>query len=143
MPRPSSDAVGQRLQRQGRRDTKPELLVRRELHGLGYRFRVDVVPERGLRCRGDIVFSRRKVVVFVDGCFWHVCPLHCHFPTANAAWWRTKLLANVDRDRRHDVELRQRDWVVVRVWEHQPLDQVVRVVTAIVGSPRCAQPTSG
>lgn len=135
MPLPSSDAVGQRFRRQGRRDTKPELLVRRGLHAAGYRFRVDVIPERGLRCRGDVVFTRRKVVVFVDGCFWHVCPLHCHFPKANAAWWEAKLRANVARDRRADVLLRQRDWIVLRFWEHQAPEQVVRVVAAVLGPP--------
>lgn len=63
------------------------------------------------------------------------CLVHCHFPKANAAWWEAKLLANVARDRRADVALRDRDWTVLRCWEHQPPEQVVRVVAAVVGPP--------
>ena len=68
---PSSAAVRARMSRQKRRDTKAEMLVRRELHARGIRFRVDVKLENGLRTRGDIVWRGLKLVVFVDGCFWH------------------------------------------------------------------------
>ena len=110
------------MRRQGRRDTKPELAVRRRLHALGYRFRVDYKPEPDLRCRGDIVFTKRKVVVFIDGCFWHGCPIHATAPKNNAEWWREKLDANIARDRRTDAALENRGWRVLRVWEHVPTD---------------------
>jgi DNA mismatch endonuclease (patch repair protein) len=102
-----------------RRDTQPELAVRRELHRRGLRYRVDVPPVRGLRCRADLVFTRARVAVFVDGCFWHACPEHGTSPAANGAWWRRKLTANVDRDRRNDRNLSAAGWRVVRIWEHE------------------------
>ena len=103
-----------------RRDTGPELALRRELHGRGLRYRVDFAPVKGLRCKPDIVFTRAKLVVFVDGCFWHRCPHHATQPRANGDWWREKLDANVRRDRRHDLALAAAGWRVLRVWEHEP-----------------------
>src|SRR6478735_3288497 len=102
------------MQQQRRRDTKLEVEIRRRLHSLGYRFRVDHRPEPSLRTRGDIVFTRRRVVVFVDGCFWHGCPEHATSPKNNADWWRGKLAANVGRDRRADKALTGLGWKVVR-----------------------------
>lgn len=105
--------------RQGRRDTKPELALRRELWRRGFRYRVDVAPVRGLRRRADVVFSRARVAVFVDGCYWHSCPVHASVPKANRDWWVAKLAGNVERDRDTDDRLRDAGWVVVRVWEHE------------------------
>ena len=99
-PPASSEAVRSRLRRQGRRDTAPELAVRRRLHGRGVRYRVDVRPCRETRARGDLVWKGRRLVVFLDGCFWHGCPVCGHLPRANAGWWAEKLAANAARDRR-------------------------------------------
>ncbi|WP_178358690.1 very short patch repair endonuclease [Mycolicibacterium hippocampi] len=118
------------MQRQRRRDTSLELQVRRALHELGYRYRVDFRPEPILRCRGDIVFTRRKIVVFIDGCFWHGCPEHATSPVNNAEWWRMKLAANVERDRRNTRALEEIGWTVLRVWEHEALDEAVARITA-------------
>lgn len=115
-----------------RRDTGPEMALRRELHRRGLRFRVDHAPVAGVPRRADIVFSRARVVVFVDGCFWHACPEHGNLPRANRDWWRRKLERNVARDRRTDEAFRQRGWHTVRIWEHETLDAAVdRVLTAI------------
>jgi DNA mismatch endonuclease (patch repair protein) len=73
----------------------------------------------GSRRRADIVFSRRRVVVFVDGCFWHSCPRHASLPKANRDWWVDKLRANVERDRDSDRLLTEHGWLVTRVWEHE------------------------
>nr|WP_268912063.1 very short patch repair endonuclease [Leucobacter soli] len=102
-----------------RRDTRPELVLRSELHRRGRRFRVDYapLPERKRR-RADIVFTRRRVAVFVDGCFWHGCPEHATYPKSNADYWLPKLARNIERDRETDAELEERGWAVVRVWEH-------------------------
>jgi DNA mismatch endonuclease (patch repair protein) len=81
------------------RDTGPELLVRRALHARGLRFRVDLRPEPTLRTRADIVFTRRRIAVYIDGCFWHGCPVHGTSPKANADYWTPKLARNVERDR--------------------------------------------
>jgi DNA mismatch endonuclease (patch repair protein) len=122
------------MQRQRRRDTKPEVAIRRLLHAAGFRFRIDALLEPGLRTRGDIVWRGRKLVVFVDGCFWHGCPEHATQPKSNADWWREKLAGNVARDRRTDAELTARGWRVLRYWEHErPADVVQDVVRALTG----------
>ncbi len=107
------------MARFGRRDTAPELALRRELHARGRRFFVDRRVSTTTRCRADLVFPRARVAVFVDGCFWHFCEEHTHLPKANAALWRAKLLANRQRDAHHDAVLRGEGWKVVRVWEHE------------------------
>ena len=101
------------------RDTKPELALRRELHRLGLRYRVDTTPLRGIRRRADVVFGPARVAVFVDGCFWHGCPEHGTSPKANAQWWREKIARNQARDRDTDQRLAAAGWRVVRLWEHQ------------------------
>jgi DNA mismatch endonuclease (patch repair protein) len=65
------------------------------------------------------VFVRARVAVFVDGCFWHCCPVHGSSPTRNAAWWRRKLDLNKERDEDTDRRLRESGWEVIRVWEHE------------------------
>jgi DNA mismatch endonuclease, patch repair protein len=114
------------------RDTAPELALRRRLHRLGLRFRVDCAPIEGVRRRADIVFVRSRVAVFVDGCFWHVCPRHKSTPKWNAPYWRAKLATNVRRDRDTNEKFAAAGWRVVRVWEHQPVETCVRLVRAAV-----------
>ena len=126
------------MSRQRTRDTGPELAVRRRLHALGYRYRVDHRPLPDLRARGDLVFTRARVVVFVDGCFWHRCPQHATSPRHNGSWWQAKLDANVARDRATDRRLVDAGWRVVRIWEHEPPDVAVERVTAALGPPRSA-----
>lgn len=101
------------------RDTAPELKLRSQLHRRGLRYRVNRRVARDLRTTVDIAFGPRQVAVFVDGCFWHCCPVHSTTPKANREWWLRKLEANVARDRQTDDALRQRGWTVVRVWEHE------------------------
>ena len=117
---PSTDPVtSARMSKQRRRDTAPELALRRELHRRGVRFFVDRAPVPGMRRRADLVFPRKHVAVYVDGCFWHRCPQHATDPRNNAEWWAAKLAANVARDRDTDVRLVEQGWRVVRVWEHE------------------------
>nr|WP_091678675.1 very short patch repair endonuclease [Amycolatopsis marina] len=114
------------------RDTKPELRLRSALHKRGFRYRVGVRPVRSLRRTADIVFGPARVAVMVDGCFWHGCPEHYRPSSVNAHWWRTKIEANIRRDRETDGALRQADWLVVRIWEHEPVEVAVeRVVEAV------------
>lgn len=101
-----------------RRDTKPEVSLRRELHHRGLRFRVACGTLPGTP---DIVLTRAKVAVFVDGCFWHGCPEHYTAPKNNASWWATKMDANRARDRRVDEELAALGWLALHVWEHEPI----------------------
>jgi DNA mismatch endonuclease (patch repair protein) len=116
------------MRQQRQVDTAPEWALRQALHRQGLRYRLNVSPVAGMRRRADVVFPRARVAVFVDGCFWHVCPEHASWPKANAEWWRAKLVANVRRDRATDIELRDAGWHVVRVWEHEdPVDAAGRV----------------
>ncbi len=79
-----------------------------------------------------MVFPRRKVAVYVDGCFWHSCPVHATKPRNNAQWWADKLAGNVARDRDTDARLTEAGWKVVRIWEHEPVtDAAEAVVTAL------------
>lgn len=114
----ADDARRRHMARFGRRDTAPELAVRRELHRRGRRFFVDRQVSRRCRVRPDLVFPRARVAVFVDGCFWHHCEEHTHLPKANAELWRRKLLANRQRDARNQAILTAEGWRVVRSWEH-------------------------
>jgi len=117
---PATDpATSARMRAQRRRDTAPELALRRELHRRGVRYYVDRAPMKGVRRRADLVFPRRKVAVYVDGCFWHSCPQHATFPKNNAQWWAEKLAGNVTRDRDTDTRLTDAGWTVVRIWEHE------------------------
>src|SRR5687768_248615 len=97
-PRASTAVIQRRMETTRRRDTKPEVLLRSQLHRAGLRYRVDRAPVRGMRSRADLVFAAARVAVFVHGCFWHGCPLHATWPKANADWWRAKILANRERD---------------------------------------------
>lgn len=107
------------MQGNRRRDTKPELEVRRLLHAAGLRYRVDYRLAPPLRVRGDIVFTRAKLVVFIDGCFWHGCPEHRTIPKRNADYWGPKLARNIERDRETDAALEALGWTVLRFWEHE------------------------
>src|SRR4051812_42254970 len=128
-PRPTSREVSARMRRNPRRDTGPEVALRSALHRRGLRFRKDLllrVPNRTVR--PDVVFTRRRLAVFVDGCFWHRCPIHGNQPRQNTDYWQPKLERNVRRDRAVDQALAQAGWHVVRVWEHEsPVEAATRV----------------
>lgn len=115
---PASRAV---MQANPRKDTKPERQLRSLLHGMGLRYRIDQRPIPDVRTRADLVFSRARVAVFVDGCFWHGCPDHFRPAKKNAEFWAAKLRANQARDRASDAALVDNGWHVLRVWEHEDL----------------------
>jgi DNA mismatch endonuclease (patch repair protein) len=85
-----------------------------------------------VRVRPDIVFTRRRVAVFVDGCFWHGCPDHGNVPSSNLEYWVPKLAANAERDRRVNVALEGDGWVVVRIWEHVGVEAAVASVESVL-----------
>lgn len=120
------------MQRQARRDTAPELVLRRELWRRGLRYRVDLAPLPGMRRRADLVFTRPRVAVYVDGCFWHRCPDHGTAPRSNRDWWAKKLDANVRRDRDTNSRLEAEGWRVVRVWSHEATKDAADRIEAIV-----------
>ncbi|QTE30032.1 very short patch repair endonuclease [Pengzhenrongella sicca] len=111
-----------------RRDNDRELALRSALHKVGLRFRV-AYPVPGLPRRSiDVAFTRFKVAVFLDGCFWHGCPEHGTNPRSNGAWWATKFAANGARDLDTNAHLEGAGWQVVRIWEHVPLDEAVSAI---------------
>jgi DNA mismatch endonuclease (patch repair protein) len=120
------------MRRQRQKDTACELAVRRLLHGWGMRYRVDCRPEPDVARRADIVFRSAKMAVFVDGCFWHGCPVHWKAPKRNATWWIGKITANVERDARTNQLLERRGWLVIRAWEHEsPRAIATRVASSL------------
>lgn len=123
-----------RMSKQARRDTAPELLLRKFLFARGLRYRVDA-PLPGMpRRRADVLFTRRHVAVFVDGCFWHACPAHGAVPRTNRDWWTDKLNKNVARDRETDAHLEACGWKVLRFWEHEDMEAAADLVAQVVRS---------
>lgn len=110
----------------------PERRLRSALHAAGLRYRVDL-PIRlpGRRpIRPDVVFTRRRIAVFVDGCFWHGCPEHGRAPKRNDDYWSAKLETNRRRDLEQTAALEADGWTVVRLWEHEPLDASLAAIEA-------------
>ncbi|MFI2278303.1 very short patch repair endonuclease [Catenuloplanes sp. NPDC020197] len=131
-PVPSSPGVSGRMSRQKRRDTAPEVALRKLLHARGLRFRV-AWPIPGMSRRSvDIAFTRARVAVFVDGCFWHMCPVHQTSPASNSEWWSTKLATNQARDIATNNHLTESGWTVVRIWEHEDPEKAAERVMNLV-----------
>lgn len=132
-PHPKDAQVSARMRRNRKVDTKPELQLRSALHARGLRFRKNLpvrLPDRTVR--PDIVFTRKKLAVFVDGCFWHRCAEHGTSPRFNSSYWQEKLDRNVARDRLVDEALRAQGWRVLRVWEHEQANAAAARVEAVV-----------
>lgn len=125
--------VSAQMQRMPRHSTGPEMLLRRELHRRGLRFRVH---PKDLPGRPDIVFTRARLAVFVDGCFWHMCKEHGTIPKNNREWWLAKLQRNVERDTEKDEALREAGWTPVHVWEHTDLSEAADTVERLWRSSR-------
>jgi DNA mismatch endonuclease (patch repair protein) len=132
-PEPTSE-VATKIGRANRRvGTKPEIALRSELHRRGLRFRKDLlVRVPSAKARVDVVFPKRRIAIFVDGCFWHVCPVHSSTPKSNLDYWGPKLRANVERDRRLDEAFSADGWVVVRVWEHEDIASAATTIEELV-----------
>jgi DNA mismatch endonuclease, patch repair protein len=136
-PQPLNAGRSANMRANRRSDTKPELALRRALHAQGFRYRKDYrLDLTGVRVRPDIAFTARRVAIFVDGCFWHCCPEHGSQPANNTWYWEPKLARNVERDRAADAALDAAGWRVVRIWEHEALDDAVAAVIAAVGGYR-------
>ena len=124
------------MRRVRRRDTPPEVALRRAFRrrGLGYRVDFRALPDAPWRV--DVAFVGRRVAVYVDGCFWHRCPQHGSMPRANAEWWASKLRRTSERDAQATRELTEAGWQVVRVWEHEDVEDAADRITALVRAHR-------
>lgn len=132
--KPSSPDVSARMRRQASKDTAAELAVRRLLHAAGLRYRVEYPVPGMARRRVDVAFTRAKVAVLIDGCFWHGCPEHATQPKANAEWWHQKLDRNMARDAETTEHLTAAGWTVLRFWEHEAPADVADRVAAVVAA---------
>jgi DNA mismatch endonuclease (patch repair protein) len=125
----SSFAVRKSMMGNRSRDTGPELAVRKILHAQGFRYRVNARPVQTLRRTADILFTRRRVAIFIDGCYWHGCPEHYTPPKSNAEFWRNKVETNRARDLETSNLLRADGWTVLRFWTHEE----ARVIADVIG----------
>ena len=125
---PSSPEASRRMARVRQRGTDVEIELRRALHALGLRYRLQVPLSRKPRRVADIVFIGARVAVFVDGCFWHGCPLRATWPKENAGFWRAKIEANRARDADTTRRLRELGWEVIRVWSHEDPVEAARLI---------------
>ncbi len=123
------------------KDTAPEMVVRRLVWSMGYRYRLH---GPGLPGRPDLVLKSRKVAIFVNGCFWHRhhCPRGRSTPSTRAEFWRAKFEANRQRDRRNLRRLRAMGWTVLVIWECQTTDSpaLVNRIVCVLGAPHAKTP---
>jgi len=143
-PVPSSEAVSRVMRANRKRDTRPECRLRAELHRSGLRYRKNApVPTPIGSVRPDIVFTRARLAVFVDGCFWHSCPMHGNVPATNGSYWTQKLTHNRARDEAVDRALDAAGWTVLRIWEHETVvdaaEAVRRCLSASNGNPSVSE----
>jgi DNA mismatch endonuclease (patch repair protein) len=136
-PAPLNTVVSAQMQRMPRASTGPEILIRRELHRRGLRYRVNHPRLPG---RPDIAFIGAHVAVFIDGCFWHACPDHGVLPKNNREWWQNKLSRTVARDREKDAQLDSMGWVAVHVWEHEDPARAANAIEQLWRSRRQPPP---
>ena len=130
----SSPAARNTMKANRSTDTGPERALRSALHKLGLRFRKQFRPLPGERITVDVAFTRVKVAVFVDGCFWHGCLDHGTTPKTHTEFWRMKIETNRRRDRETDERLTAAGWKVMRVWEHEDVTSAAALVAAEVAS---------
>jgi len=134
-PSPASVLVSARMKRNPKFNTGLELRLRSELHRRGMRFRIHLaISICGSKVRPDVVFTRQRLAVFVDGCFWHCCPEHGVMPRHNSKYWVEKFARNRRRDAKVNQELATSDWSVMRLWEHLPITAAADIVAAALST---------
>jgi DNA mismatch endonuclease (patch repair protein) len=131
-PEPSSDAAHKRMKAAKPRDTLPEMRLRAALDSLGVKYEVDEKPIKTLNRKADILIKDKSIVIFVDGCFWHGCPIHGTQSKNNSEFWIAKISRNQERDKDTDQKLIEFGWKVVRVWEHQDPDDAAMMILSLI-----------
>lgn len=117
-------------------NTTAEMSIRRCLHAMGFRYRVDKVVLRSPRRKSDICFANLKIAIFIDGCFWHGCPRHGTMPKRNRKFWRKKINTNRARDRDTTKRLRNCGWSVIRIWEHEDPSAAAERIAQVINQKR-------
>lgn len=129
---PSSHEPSHRMARVRQKDTQAEIDLRKALHAKGLRYRLHVPLLTKPRRVADIVFSRNRIAVFVDGCFWHGCPEHASWPKSNTDFWREKIETNRARDADSNQRLKALGWNVIRVWAHESAEVAATRIAQII-----------
>lgn len=132
---PASSPAVRKVMQANQPGTRIESEVGSAMHRLGLRYRRNVRPESSLRCAADFVFRRKRVAVFIDGCFWHGCPQHGRIPTDPTGYWAKKLGRNQERDLRNNGILSEMGWTVLRFWEHESPEKIAAAVDILVRPP--------
>jgi DNA mismatch endonuclease (patch repair protein) len=106
-------------------NTQPEINLRKALWAKGFRFRIHYCKEKI-----DVAFPSKKLAIFVDGCFWHGCPIHSHLPKSHENYWHPKLRRNIERDQAKNLRLEAEGWRILRFWEHElnDLEKIVGII---------------
>lgn len=133
-PEPPSEVVRRQMEAQRRKDTSPEVALRKMLFADGLRYRVNYKVPGAPRRTIDIAFPSRRVAVFIDGCFWHGCPQHGLAPKHNGDWWASKLAKNHERDVETTGLLESQGWTVLRFWEHEDLTEEAARVKSVIAN---------
>jgi DNA mismatch endonuclease (patch repair protein) len=115
-------------------DTAPEVLLRKNLWAAGLRYRLG--RKTSLPGKPDLIFAGARVAVFVDGCFWHCCPLHGHTPKSSVPYWQGKLERNMTRDRNTNSKLADLGWLPIRIWEHEVTENISACVDRVADAVR-------
>lgn len=143
-----STSAGRHLAGRRKEHTRPEVELRRALHAAGARFRLH--PRLAKGCTPDLVLPRHHLAVFVDGCFFHGCPLHGRkraWSGPNAALWQEKMRRNVQRDVASSALATGLGWTVVRIWEHEVAASPAAAAGAVLARSRAGgvspEPTPG
>lgn len=131
-PPPSDKQTRKRMTKQPRRDTKPEVLLRKALTKHGLRYNIDKPPLSSLRSKADVVFPKLQLAIFVHGCFWHGCPEHTRPTKSNTKWWADKIAKNRKRDEETARKLEEAGWRVERIWEHEDPEEAADRIAALV-----------
>lgn len=138
-PAPPTALTGQRMRKQKRVNTRPEVTLRTALFARGLRYRINAGPLLGLRRKADILFVGARTAVFVDGCFWHGCPIHSRDTKSNTKWWADKIAANKQRDAETNALLAAAGWQVLRIWEHEDPAEAAERVHVVVRARSAAR----
>lgn len=124
----AAPSASERFSKQRTSRTEPEMRLRQRLHARGLRFRTEYKVDGLPRRRADVAFTRARLAVMVDGCFWHGCPEHCVIPKSNTDFWLRKFAANRARDNDTDNRLVELGWTPLRIWEHEDPDWAATLV---------------
>jgi len=127
-----SPETSRRMAKVRQKGTDAEIALRREIRKMGLRYRVDYEVLKKPRRIADIAFPRRKIAIFVDGCFWHGCPEHATWPKQNAEFWRQKIESNRRRDTDTNDRLRDINWTVLRFWSHESPSEAAKTIARVI-----------